>query len=98
MSLDPLLNSGTSAVGATGDEVLSCRFVVSGASKWIAPYNDRMPVLLESDTIDARLTGKLGRNGLKPAAESALRKWPVFKRLNRTGVGNDDPTIVENTA
>lgn len=80
---------------ASGDEVLSCTIVVSGASEWMAPYHDRMPVLLQGDDIDAWLTGKLGRDGLKPAAESALREWPVTKRMNRMDAGDDDPTIVD---
>jgi diguanylate cyclase (GGDEF)-like protein len=37
----------------------------------------------------------LGADALRPAAESALREWPVSRRVNRTGVGDDDPTIVE---
>ncbi len=40
-----------------GDEVLSATIVVSGASAWMAPYHDRMPVLLEATEIDAWLTG-----------------------------------------
>jgi len=32
---------------------------------------------------------------LRPAAESALREWTVDQRVNRTGEGDDDPTIVE---
>jgi hypothetical protein len=31
---------------------------------------------------------------LKPARESALREWMVSKRMNRTGEGDDDPTII----
>ncbi len=46
-----------------------------------------MPVLLQGDDINAWLTGRLGREGLKPAAESALREWPVTKRMYRTGEG-----------
>jgi hypothetical protein len=25
----------------------------------------------------------------------ALREWPVSRRVNRAGVGEDDPTIIE---
>jgi hypothetical protein len=41
------------------------------------------------------LIGKRGPDALKPVAESALRKWPVSKRLNRSGEGDDDQTIIE---
>jgi putative SOS response-associated peptidase YedK len=62
------------------------------------PYHDRMPVLLEEKDFDAWLSGTLGPEALKPAAESAPREWTVSPRLNRTGVGDDDPTIIELTA
>ena len=70
---------------ASGDEVLSATIIVSGASEWMTPYHDRMPVLL-------------GPEALKPAAEEALREWIVSSRVNRTGHGDDDPTIVEPVA
>ena len=81
-----------------GDEVLSATVIVSGASEWMIPYHDRMPVLLSGADIDGWLDGTLGQEGLKPAAASALREWTVSKRVNRTGVGDDDPTIVEPAA
>ena len=83
---------------ATGEDVLSCTIIVSGASAWMTPYHDRMPVLLRAEDFDAWLNGTLGADALKPAAESALREWPVSKRVNRTGVGDDDPTIIEENA
>ena len=59
------------------------------------PYHDRMPVLLEEKDFDAWLDGSLGLEAFKLASESALREWTVSPRLNRTGVGDDDPTIIE---
>ena len=55
---------------------------------------DRMPVLLRPEHFDAWLTGALGAGALKPASESALREWPVSKRMNHTGEGDDDPTAI----
>jgi putative SOS response-associated peptidase YedK len=83
---------------ATGGEVLSCTIIVTGASAWMMPYHDRMPVLLRAEDFDAWLNGTLGADALKPAAESALREWPVSKRVNRTGAGDDDPTTIEENA
>ena len=54
-----------------------------------------MPVLLVEKDIDVWLDGTLGPEAFQPAAESALREWIVTTRVNRTGVGNDVPTIVE---
>ena len=78
-----------------GEEVLSCTIVVSGASAWMTPYHDRMPVLLSGSSIDAWLDGSMGPDGLKPAAENALRAWPVSTRVNRSGEGDDDPSLTE---
>ena len=82
----------------SGDDVLSATIIVSGASEWMAPYHDRMPVLLGENDFDRWLSGELGPDALRPAAESALRGWIVSKRVNRTGTGDDDPTIVEKVA
>ena len=80
---------------ASKEEILSCTIIVSGASEWMTPYHDRMPVLLRAEDFDAWLNGSLGTDALRPAAESALREWPVSRRVNRAGVGEDDPTIIE---
>jgi putative SOS response-associated peptidase YedK len=82
---------------ATREEILSCTIIVSDASAWMEPYHDRMPVLLAEKDFNAWLDGTLGPEALMPAAEAALREWTVSPRLNRTGVGDDDPTIVEPT-
>ena len=81
-----------------GEDVLSCTIVVSGASDWMTAYHDRMPVLLGPDQIEAWLTGDAGPDLLKPAPEEALREWIVDARVNRTGVGDDDPTLVDRFA
>ena len=83
------------SIPATKEEILSCTIIVSGASEWMTPYHDRMPVLLRAEDFDAWLTGSLGVDALRPATESALREWPVSRRVNRTGIGDDDPTIIE---
>ena len=54
-----------------------------------------MPVLLEAKDFDGWLDGSLGPEALKPAPAEALREWKISPRLNRTGVGDDDPTIIE---
>jgi putative SOS response-associated peptidase YedK len=79
---------------ASGDEVLSATIIVSGASAWMEPYHDRMPVLLAEQDFDGWLSGELGAETLKPA-ESLLREWIASSRVHRTGQGDDDPTIVK---
>jgi hypothetical protein len=81
---------------ATKEETLSCTVIVSGACARMMPYHDRMPVLLRAEDFEARRNGSLAADALRPAAESALREWcPCHGSVNRTGVGNDDPTIIE---
>jgi putative SOS response-associated peptidase YedK len=82
---------------ADGETLLSCTIIVSGASSWMTPYHDRMPVLLQPQDFDAWLDGTLGADALKPASEGALREWVVSRRVNRTGEGDDDPAIVSPT-
>jgi putative SOS response-associated peptidase YedK len=79
---------------ASGEEVLSATIIVSGASAWMAPFHDRMPVLLMPDQFDAWLAGTAGPEILAPAAESALREWIVSDRVNRAGQNDYDPTLV----
>lgn len=77
-----------------------CRQTIrpSGASAWMAPYHDRMPVLLEPEEFDGWLNGSLGAEILKPAAEEKLREHLISPRLNRAGVGDDDPSILHPVA
>jgi putative SOS response-associated peptidase YedK len=57
-----------------------------------------MPVLLREADFGTWLSGDAGPEVLQPAAEGALREWTVDRRVNRTGEGDDDPTIVEPLA
>ena len=79
-------------------DLLTCTVIVSGASDWMTPYHDRMPVLLDAGQCQAWLDGTLGQGDLKPAPEAALRQWLVSRRMNKAGVGDDDPATVAPTA
>ena len=39
-----------------------------------------------------------GTQLLWPAAEDRLRMWPVSRRVNRTGRGDDDPALTDEVA
>jgi putative SOS response-associated peptidase YedK len=82
----------------TGEEILSCTIIVSGASAWMSDYHDRMPVILRPDQFDHWLDGTMGEKDLTPAAEDMLRSWPVSRVVNRSGAGDDDPAIVQPVA
>jgi putative SOS response-associated peptidase YedK len=51
-----------------------------------------MPVLLEEKDYEPWLSGKAGLELLKPAAEYALQKWSVSKRVNSSRAPDDDPS------
>jgi len=57
-----------------------------------------MPVLLAEADFDRWLSGEAGTEVLKPARESALREWTVSRRVNKTGVGVDNPATIEPSA
>ena len=43
----------------------------------------------------SRITGKAGVELLRPAPNDLLRMWPVSKRVNASGRGDDDPGLIE---
>ncbi len=80
---------------ATGERVQSCTIIVAEANALTREIHDRMPVLLPPEKIDAWVTGEAGAELLLPAADDALRMWPVSKRVNKTRDGADDPGLIE---
>jgi putative SOS response-associated peptidase YedK len=79
----------------TGEDVLSCTLIVTEASEWMTPYHDRMPAVLAQAEIDRWLRVEMAAGELHPAPEARFRERRVSTRLNKTGVGEDDPTILE---
>lgn len=77
------------------EEILSCTLIVTEPTEWMTPYHDRMPVLLQQEAIDHWLSGDMEASELHPASESALREWPIDRRINRSGDGDDDPMTIE---
>ena len=75
--------------------MLSATIIMSGASAWMTPYHDRMPVLIAEGDVEAWLSGEVTPRMLRPAAESALREWIVSQRVNNTGFGDDDATLLD---
>jgi putative SOS response-associated peptidase YedK len=81
---------------ATGELVMSCTIIVTDANTLTGAIHDRMPVVLEEAAIKPWLTGAANSELLlKPAKDGRLRMWPVSQRVNRTGSGDDDPTLIE---
>jgi hypothetical protein len=55
----------------------------------------RCRVLLGHQEFDAWQTGKAEVDLLRSAQNDLLRIWPVSKRVNVSGRGDDDPSLVE---
>ncbi len=77
------------------EEIISCTLIVTEPTQWMLPYHDRMPVLLQQAEIDRWLSGKMSAAELRPASESALREFPIDRRINRSGDGDEDPMTIE---
>jgi putative SOS response-associated peptidase YedK len=79
----------------TGEPVISCTIIVTDANALTHSIHDRMPVVLDNVDIRPWLNGEAGTELLRPAAEDRLRMWPVSRRVNKTGTGDDDPTLID---
>jgi len=78
----------------TGEPVTSCTIIVTDANAVTRPIHDRMPVILAKADFAAWLGGTGGTELLQSAADDTLRMWPVSRRVNKTGSGDDDPTLI----
>ena len=76
-----------------GETTLSATIIVGAANAWMRRYHDRAPVMLERENFDAWLIGEDA--ALELAREDALQEWVVSPRVNKSGVGDDDPTMIE---
>jgi putative SOS response-associated peptidase YedK len=82
----------------TGGPVISCTIIVTDANALTQPIHDRMPVVLDEVDIGRCLNREAGAELLRPAAEDRLRMWPVSRRVNKTGTGDDDPSLIDEVA
>lgn len=79
----------------TSEPLTSCTIIVTAANAFTRAIHDRMPVILQPADFAAWLGGAAGPEVLQPAAEDRLRMWPVSRRVNRAGIGDGDPTLVD---
>ena len=63
---------------------------------WLArPIHNRMPVILDKADIRTWLNGSAGAELLRSAPKDRVCLWPVSRRVNKTGTGDDDPMLVD---
>jgi putative SOS response-associated peptidase YedK len=82
----------------TGELITSSTIIVTDANALTRAIHDRMPVVIDKADIGRWLNGEAGTELLRPAAEDRLRVWPVSRRVNKTGTGDDDPTLIDEVA
>jgi putative SOS response-associated peptidase YedK len=73
----------------------SATIIVGPANDWMRPFHDRMPLILDWSDADAWMSGESAAELLRPAPADALQQWTVSARVNRSGVGDDDPSLIE---
>ena len=77
-----------------GEEIVSCTIIVREADDWTAKYHDRMPAMLHPKDFDRWLDGEGGKDLLMQPPPT-LREWIVSQRVNKSGVGDEEPETVE---
>jgi putative SOS response-associated peptidase YedK len=80
---------------ASGETLKSCTMIITLPNKLVAEMHDRMPALLAEKDFEPWLNGSGGLDLLHPAAEDALQRWPVSKRVNSSRAPADDPTLID---
>jgi putative SOS response-associated peptidase YedK len=73
----------------------SATIIVGAASKWMSRFHDRMPIILEWSSARDWMRGANPAALLRPAPENALQEWVASTRVNKTGFGDEDQTLIE---
>ncbi len=60
-------------------------------------FHDRMPIILDWRHAEAWLRGDSPGALLRSPPEDALQERTVSTRVNKVGVGDDDPALIEQT-
>jgi putative SOS response-associated peptidase YedK len=79
---------------ATGETISSCTLIITAANNFTRCIHERIPVFLGGDDHDAWLTRMAGVEVLRTAPNDLLRLWPVSTRVNKSGHGDDDPSLI----
>jgi putative SOS response-associated peptidase YedK len=80
---------------ATGEMLKSCTMLITEPNATVAEVHDRMPVVLEPELFTPWLENQASLEILVPAAERALQRWPVSKRVNSSKAPKDDETLTQ---
>lgn len=73
----------------------SATIIVGSANDWMSRFHNRMPVILDWRDANAWMAGGDPGALLRPPPEDSLQEWIVSARVNRSGVGDADPSLIE---
>jgi putative SOS response-associated peptidase YedK len=76
-----------------GQTIRSTTMLIGNANPFVGQYHDRMPILLNRETMQPWLSGAAHPDTLEPPGDGAIRATPVSRRLNNARV-NDDETLI----
>jgi putative SOS response-associated peptidase YedK len=77
------------------ETILSATIIVGPANNWMSSFHNRMPIVLAPHQFADWLSGPEPTSLLTPPPDNFLREWSVSTRVNRSGAGDDDPTLIE---
>jgi putative SOS response-associated peptidase YedK len=78
-----------------GDDLPNSTIIVAAANAWMRQYHDRMPIILDWQDVREWIAGDEPATLLRAPPDDALQEWIVSPRVNRAGVGDDDPTLIK---
>lgn len=78
-----------------GDDIPNTTIIVGQANEWMARLHSCMPVILDWRNAKAWVHGDDPEALLRPPPNDALQEWIVPTRVNRSGVGDDDPRLIQ---
>ena len=76
-----------------GEEILTATIIVREANQFMKRIHDRMPCMLHPRDFESWLDGSGGKD-LLDVPPPELREWIVSQRVNKSGVGDDDPATI----
>ena len=71
--------------------------IVGPANEWGRHIHDRMPIVLDWREVGAWMDGDAtgAAELLRAPPDDALQEWIVSQRVNKSGVGDDDASLIE---
>ena len=76
-----------------GEKIVTATIIVRKANQFMQRIHDRMPCMLHPRDFEAWIAGKGGKDLLDEPPPD-LREWIVSQRVNKSGVGDDDPATI----